>query len=78
MVINDQNIHNNLRNTQLKDVRYNCIEHRSAHLFMMARSSHSHIQRKHPQMIFLQYRCSVTMIDVVKKHLKKKNQELNT
>ena len=54
----------------LKEVRYNCSAHRSAHLFIIARSSHSHIKRKQPQRIFLQYCCSVTVINIAKKHLR--------
>ena len=49
-----------------KEVRHDCSEHRSAHLFTIAISSHSHIKRKQPQRIFLQYSCSVTMINIVK------------
>ena len=50
----------------IKEVRCNCSAHRSAHLFIITISSHSHIKRKQPQRIFLQYSCSVTMIDIVK------------
>ena len=37
---------------QLKQVRYNCTAHRSAHLFIIAISSHSHIKWKQPRSIF--------------------------
>ena len=37
----------------IKEVRYNCSAHRSAHLFIIAISSHSHIRRKQPQRTFL-------------------------
>ena len=40
--------------TFLKEVRYNCSAHSSAHLFVTAISSHSHIRWKHPQITFLQ------------------------
>ena len=53
----------------LKEVRYNCSVHRSAHLFIIAISSHSYIRRKQRQITFLQYSCSVTMIYIVKKYL---------
>ena len=33
----------------LKDVPYNYSAHRSAHLFIIAISSHSHVKRKQPQ-----------------------------
>ena len=49
-----------------KEVRYNCSAHRSAHLFMIVISSHSHIKSKQPQRIFLHYSCPVTMINIVK------------
>ena len=62
----------------LKEVRYNCSAHRSAHLFIIARSSHSHIKRKQPQRIFLKYCCSVTVINIPKKHLRRKTHELYT
>ena len=51
----------------LKDVPYNYSAHRSAHLFIIAISSHSHIKRKQPQIIFLQYSSSVTIFNIVKK-----------
>ena len=49
-----------------KEVQYNGSALRSAHLFIIAISSHSHIKRKQPQRIFLQYSCSVTMNNIVK------------
>ena len=61
-----------------KEVRYNCNAHRSAHHFMIAISSHSHITRKQPQGTFLQYSCSATMINIVKKYLSRKIHKLNT
>ena len=60
------------------EVRYNCNAHRSAHHFMIAISSHSHITRKQPQRTFLQYSCSATMINTVKKYLSRKIHKLNT
>ena len=51
----------------LKEVRYSCSAHLSVYLFIIARSSHGHIKRKQPQRI--QYSCSVTMINIVKKYL---------
>ena len=62
----------------LKEVQYNCSTHRSAHLFIIAISSHSHINRKQPQRTFLHYSCSVTMINIVKKYLLRKIHKLNT
>ena len=53
----------------VKKVRYNCSADSSVHLFIIARSSHSHIKWNQPQSIFLQYSCSVTMINIIKKHL---------
>ena len=44
----------------------------------LARSSHSHIKRKPPQILFLQYNCFLTMINIVKKYLRRKIHELNT
>ena len=61
-----------------KEVWYSCSAHRSAHLLIIARSSHSHKYQKQPQRIFLQYNCSVTIINIVKKHLWRKIHELNT
>ena len=58
-----------LVNLLFKEVRYNCRAHRSAHLFILAIRSYSHIKRKQPQKTFLQYSCSVTMIHIVKKYL---------
>ena len=49
-----------------KEVQYNCNAHRSAHLFLIAISSHSHIKRKQPQIIFLKYSCYVNTINIVK------------
>ena len=46
-------------------------------LFVMEISSHSHIKRKQPQKIFLQYSCSLIMINIVKKYLWKKIHDLN-
>ena len=40
-----------------------------AYLFIIEISSHSHIKRKQPQIIFLQYRCSLTMINIVIEYL---------
>ena len=65
-------------NLKLKEVRYNCIAHRSAHLFMTAMSSHSHIRRKSPKITFLQYSCSVTKFDTVKNYLWREIYEINT
>ena len=61
-----------------KEVPHNCIAHRSVHIFIMATSSHSHIKRKKTKRIFLQYSCSVTMINIAKKYLWQKIHELNT
>ena len=61
-----------------KEVQYNYSAHRSAHLFIIAISNHSHIKRKQPQRTFFRYSCSVTMINVVKKYLGRKIHELNT
>ena len=52
--------------------------HRSAHSFIIEINSRSHRKRKQPQIIFLQFSCSVTMINIVKKCLWKKIYELNT
>ena len=65
-------------NIGLEEVRYNCSAHRSAHLFIIGISSHSHIKRKQPQRTFLQYSCSVTMINIVKKYLWRKIHKLKT
>ena len=70
---------NGFHRVAFKEVRYNCSTHRSAHLFIIiAISSHSYIRRKQPQRTFLQYRCSLTMINIVKKHRRKKIHELHT
>ena len=61
-----------------KEVWYNCSAHRSAHLFIIEISSHRHIKRKRPQRILLQYSYSVTMINIVKKYLRREIHELNT
>ena len=61
-----------------KEVWYNCSAHRSAYLFITEIISHSHIERKQTQGIFLQYSCSVTKINVVRKYLWRKIHELNT
>ena len=53
----------------LKELRYNCSVHRSAHLFIIATSSHSHLKRKKSQIIFLLYSCSLTIINIVKRYL---------
>ena len=45
---------------------------------IIAISIHSHIKRKQLQKCFLQYSYSVTMINVVKKYLRRKIHELNT
>ena len=47
--------------------RHSCSARRSAHLFTMAISSYSLEERKQPQIIFIQYSCSVTMIISSKK-----------
>ena len=62
----------------LKELQYNWSAHRSTHLFIIALSSHSDIKRKQPQILFFQYSCSVTMINMVKKYLWRKIHELNT
>ena len=53
----------------IKKVRYNCSAHRSvhcsAHLFIIAISSHSHKERKQPRIIFLQNNCTVTIIKIL-------------
>ena len=51
---------------------------RSAHLFILAIGSHSHIRRKRPERTFLEYSCSVTIIKFFKKYLRGKIQELTT
>ena len=56
----------NIRTKYPKEVRYSYSVYRCAHLFVIAISSTSHIKRKQPHMIFLEYRCSVTMINIVK------------
>ena len=38
--------------TYIKEVQYNCSAHGSAHLFIIAISSHSHKERKLPQFFF--------------------------
>ena len=67
-------VYQSVKNQKVKvstiiEVRYNCIAHISAHLFVTAISSNSHKERKQPQIIFLQYGCSVIMIDIVKKYI---------
>ena len=54
-----------LANCLVMDVRYNCSEHRSLHLFVIAISSHSHIRRNQPQRTFFQCSCSVTIIIIM-------------
>ena len=49
-----------------KEVRHNCSAHRSAHLFVIALSSHNHVRRKHPKRTFLQCSCPVIMINIIK------------
>ena len=44
----------------------NCSGHHSVHLFIIEISSSSHVKPKQPQIIFLQYSCSATMINIVK------------
>ena len=66
------------QNYQFKEVRYNCSAHRSAHLFIKAISSHNHIRWKQPKITFLQYSCSLTMINIVQKYLWRKIHELNS
>ena len=61
-----------------KEVWYNCSAHSSVHLFIIEISSDNHIKRKQPQWMSLQYSCSVTMINTVKKYLCRKIHELNT
>ena len=61
-------VYQSVKNQKVKvstiiEVRYNCIAHISAHLFVTAISSNSHKELKQPQIIFLQYSCSVTMIE---------------
>ena len=51
--------------TNFKEVQYNCNVHCSVQLFIIAVSSHSYISWKQPQKSFLQYSCSVTMINIV-------------
>ena len=62
----------------LKEVQCNCSTVRSAHLFIITISSHSHIRRRQPQKTFLQYSCSVTIVNIVTKYLSKKIHELIT
>ena len=57
---------------KVKEVQYSWSAHCSAHLFIIAISSHSHAERKQPQRIFLQRNCSVTMINIVKKYIWRK------
>ena len=66
-----------VRKYLFKEVRYNCSVHHFAHLFIIARGSQSYIKRKQSQKVFLQYRRSLTMIHIVKKHLWRKIHELN-
>ena len=54
---------------RIKEIRYNCSADRSAQHFIIAISSHCHIKRKQPQKIFLQYSCSVSKINIIKKYL---------
>ena len=49
-------------NKWIKEVRYNCFTHSSAHLFIMVISSQSHLRGKQPWRTFLQYSCSVTIL----------------
>ena len=56
----------------IKDVRYICSARRSAHLFIIAISSYSHIRRKQSQKIFIYYSCSVTPINIVKNSCERK------
>ena len=48
------------------------------YIFIIVISSHSHIKWKQPQRTFLQYSCSVTIINIVKKYLWRKIHKLNT
>ena len=64
--------------SHVKEVWYNCSAHRSACLFIIEISSHNHIKWKQTQRIFLKYSGSVTIINIVKKHLWQKIHELNT
>ena len=63
--------------SSFKEVPYNCSAHRSAHFFIIARSSHGNKERKQPQIICVRYSCSVSMIDIVKKYMWRKIHELN-
>ena len=58
----------------VKEVRYNY----TAHLFIIDISSHSHKEWKQPQIIFVQYSCCITIINILKKYLRRKIHELNT
>ena len=66
------------KNYQIKEVQCSSSAHHSVQLLIISLSSNSHIRRKQPQRTFLQKRCSVTMINVIKKILYRKIQELNT
>lgn len=67
----------NILEVFLKEVRCNLSAHRSAHLLIIAISSHSYIKRKQSQIIFPQFNCSETMINMVKKYLWRKIYEKN-
>ena len=51
-----------------KEVWCNCSAHHFVHLFIIEICNYSQIKRKQPQM-FLQYSCSVTMINIVKENI---------
>ena len=53
--------------TYIKEVQYNCSAHGSAHLFIIAISSHG--QRTEGATIFFQFSYSVTMINIIKNDL---------
>ena len=67
-----------LKKELLNEVLYNCSAHRFAPLFIVERNSHNRIKWKQRQIIFLQYSCSVIMINIVKKYLRREIHELNT
>ena len=67
-----------IKSQSSEEVWYNCRGHCSAHLFKVQISSNSHIKLKQAETIFLQYNCSATMINIVKKYLWIQILELNT
>ena len=68
----------NMRLNYAEEVQYNCSAHPSVHLFIIVISSHSHVRQKQQKRTFLQYSCSATIINIVKKYLWRKIHELNT